>query len=102
MTEHDSPMDDAVNDPGMRIVSFEDEDGEVLELALLIAFELDGAEYAALAPAQQLGDEALDLFVFASGERDGQPFFEAIEDDELAQRVFSLAVELLEGDPGEE
>lgn len=98
MSEHDQND----REDGLEIVTFENDEGEVLELAQLITFELDGETYAALAPPDQLDEDDVELWIFHTGVDENGPFYRQVEDDDLADRTFAMAVELLGGDEGEE
>jgi len=99
MTTHDDDDDDDL-DYGPEIITLEGEDGEASDFGLLGVFEIDGVEYAALVPAAQLeteSDDEVELYVFRYKEDDGGGrLFEAIEDDDLEQKVFETAVSFLE------
>lgn len=92
----------------IEVITLESDDGEESDFALMGIIDLDGQEFAALVPAEQLEaneGEDLDLYTFRYREADdGERFFEAIEDEALAQRVFDAAVALFgdEGDDGDE
>jgi len=101
MTEHDHNTDELNDDEGLPIITFENEDGETIEFVQLIAFEYEDSEYAALTPAAGLGTEDVELFVFNTGVYEDERFYTPVEDDELAQRVFDIAVQLLGGTDAE-
>jgi uncharacterized protein YrzB (UPF0473 family) len=82
------------------LVTFTDEDGAEHRCAILAIAEVDGADYALLAPVTQLQDEEseeLELFIFSYGEdEDGNEVFGFIEDEqtyETVQSFFSTLVE---------
>ncbi len=102
MTDHNHHDDDDALDGGLQIITFENEEGETIEFALLIAFELDGQEFAALTPVEEIDRDDVELYVFHTGEDERGRFFEPVEDDDLAQRTFAVAVELLGGTEGED
>jgi hypothetical protein len=88
-------------DEGLTIVTFENEQGETIDFAQVLVFEVDDAEYAALAPMEELGDGDVELFLFQTGVADEQRFYVPLEDDALIQRLFDIAVMLLEGTESE-
>lgn len=83
------------------VVTFTDEDGNEHRCAVLAIAEVEGRDFALLAPVDQLDDEdedeALELFIFAYGEDDeGLETFSYVEDEALYDRVkdfFSTLVE---------
>jgi hypothetical protein len=93
---------DQDHDAGLAIITFENDEGETIEFAQLIVFELEDMEYAALTPASELGTGEVELFLFRTGMADGQPYYLPVEDEAQAQRVFDIAVELLGGAEGEQ
>ena len=101
MTQHNQHPEDPHDEDGLTIITFENEDGETIEFAQLIVFEVDGSAFAALTPAAQLGRGDLELFLFHTGEEDGSRFYTPVEEDDVAQRGFDIAVELLGGAKGE-
>ena len=83
----------------LEVVSFTDEDGKDYTAAILAVVEVEGEDYAILAPVDQLEDDSsdeLELFLFAYGEtEDGQEFFQYIEDEAIYNKVRDVASELL-------
>jgi uncharacterized protein YrzB (UPF0473 family) len=76
------------------IVELTDDDGNTVSFAVLIVAELDGVEYAALTPLDQLQDDASDeqdvyLWIYEEVEEDGEivQTFAPIEDEEVFERV---------------
>jgi hypothetical protein len=101
VTDHADHDDTTTEDEGLPIITFENEEGEILEFVQLIVFELEDTLFAALTPAAELGQDDVELYVFRTGEDERGRFFDPVEDDAQAQRVFDIAVELLGGDAGE-
>ncbi len=97
MTRKDHVGDVPNIDADLDIITFENELGETIDFVQLIAFELEGSEYAALTPAEELDKGEFELFVFHTGVENGSRFFTPIEDEDLAQRLFDVAVQLLGG-----
>ena len=66
------------------IFTLTDEDGNELNFALLGSLEHDGAEYKALIPVSDDGEEESDEYVIlkCSVDEDGEPVLETIEDDD--------------------
>lgn len=94
--------DDPSTDTGLPIITFENEDGETIEFAQLVVFEIEDITYAALAPMVQLDRGEVELYLFRTGEEDGDRFYNPVEDDALAQRAFDVAVKLLDGTDGDQ
>lgn len=97
MTDRDHSEDHENGEAGLQIITFENEEGETIDFVQLLTFELEDKTYAALTPVDELGSDEVELFVFHTGEDEGERFYTPIEDDDLAQRVFDTAVELLGG-----
>lgn len=83
------------------IITLVDDDGKEAEYAFLVLVELDAGQYAVLCPAEQLSDEEaeLELSAFAYTESDdGEITLDAVESEELHNRVLDIAEEALFGD----
>ena len=103
--DNDDIMDEEFTDDD--IVELTDDDGNTVAFAILIVVELDGVEYAALTPVDQLQDEDVDeqdvyLFIYEEVEEDGGVLqtFAPIDDEATFARVrdFSAAhIEVLSG-----
>ncbi len=101
MTDN-SPRDpNAEDSTDLEIITFENEEGEIIEFAQLVVFDLEGQTYAALCPIEDLEKGDVEMFLFVTGEGDGGRFYTPIEDEEKAQLVFEFAVELLGGLDGD-
>ncbi|MEW9121844.1 MAG: DUF1292 domain-containing protein [Thermotaleaceae bacterium] len=66
-----------------KIVSFYDEGGEKVDFELVEVIELEGNQYALLAP---IGDEE-DAYVYKIVEVDGKEEYVVVEDDDEFERV---------------
>jgi hypothetical protein len=89
------------------LVTFEDEEGNEVDFMVLAVMEIDGQDYAMLAPVEQLGDdesdEGIELYYFKYTEADGEETYDEIEDEALLERVHKAFGELMEqADEGEE
>jgi uncharacterized protein YrzB (UPF0473 family) len=84
----------------IEIITLTDEDGSESDYGVLAVLTLDEQEFAILAPIEQLdADEAdLDLYAFhykETGDEDVE--LDAVEDEELLERVFALFDEIMGG-----
>ncbi len=93
-------MTDPNHDEGLAIITFENEQGDTIQFAQLLVFEVEDAEFAALTPVDGLGQGEVELFLFQTGEADGQRYYLPLEDDAQIQRLFDIAVQLLGGEEG--
>lgn len=82
------------------LVTITDEEGTEWECAILAVVEHEGAEYALLAPVDQLEDEEneeLEMFLFLyEVDDEGVQTFSYIEDDEVyeaVQKAFTVLME---------
>ena len=71
------------------ILSFTDEDGNVVEMELLKMLDYDGETYAFLLPTD---DESDGVYIMRySEEEDGDSaFFDIVEDEELSDTLFEI------------
>lgn len=82
------------------VITLEDENGAETDFAFLGLVGVDGKQYAILCPVEQLEteDPDLDLYAFQYTETDDGADLDAVEDDELLTRIFTLAETELFGD----
>lgn len=82
------------------VITLEDESGAETDFAFLGLVGVDGQQYAILCPVEQLevDDPDLDLYAFAYTETEDGADLEAVEDDALLTRIFTLAETELFGD----
>ena len=82
------------------LVTFTDEDGNDADFMVLAVMDIDGQDYAMLAPAEQLGDddsdEGVELYYFKYHEDDEGETYDEIEDEALLERVHKAFGELME------
>jgi uncharacterized protein YrzB (UPF0473 family) len=92
-------------EPELEVVTLPDEDGNERDFALMTMVELDEGTFAVFAPVDQLDDAenpSIDLYAFSYAEADdGAVDLQPIEDDELLNKVFEIAEEILFGDEEE-
>jgi uncharacterized protein YrzB (UPF0473 family) len=88
-------------DQDLDIVRMADDNGVERDFALLAVFEIDGNEYAVLAPAEQLDnteEPSFDLYAFHYREDGDEVELDAVEDEALLERIFDMAERELFGD----
>ena len=85
-------MDDNNMSLDPEIFTLTDEDGNELNFMLLASLEHEGAEYKAMVPVDENGEEESDEYVILrSGvDEDGEPILETIEDDEEFDRIADI------------
>lgn len=74
------------------IYTLTDEDGNELNFALLASLEHEGAEYKALIPVDENGEETSDEYVIlkVGTDEDGEAVLETIEDDDEFDRIADI------------
>lgn len=95
--EDETLVDDALDEEeeGLRVIEFEDADGNVLSFAELALVEVDGQDYVMLAPLEQVeasvegeAEGEIEIYLFRYDElEDGSPDYSEIEDDDTYERV---------------
>jgi len=83
------------------LVTFEDEDGNEVDFMVLAVMDIEGQDYAMLAPVAQLGDEesdeGIELYYFKYTDNgDGDETYDEIEDEALLEKVHTAFGELME------
>ena len=73
-----------------KIIPFEDENGNKIELELIDAFEMDSKEYVALVEPDDGSDDDADVILMRLESVDGEDVLVAIEDDEELDRAFDV------------
>ncbi len=89
-----------------RIV-LEDEDGNELECVVLSVVEIDGQDYALVAPAASYDDESTDtlellIFQYSEDEVDGAALFSEVETEEAYDKAKAFFASLMDGEAIEE
>lgn len=81
----------------VEVITLVDDEGVEQDFAFLTLVELDGASYAVLAPVSQLeaNEPNLDLYAFTYTEVDDGAQLDAVEDEDLLDRIFEVAEEAL-------
>ena len=77
---------------GADFITLTDDEGNELNFALLASLEHEGAEYKALIPVDENGEETSDEYVIlkVSVDEDGEAVLETIEDDEEFDRIADI------------
>jgi uncharacterized protein YrzB (UPF0473 family) len=86
------------DDLEVELLTLPDEDGNEREFALLTLVNIDEGTFAVLAPATQLDaidSPDLDLYAFRWVEEGEDIELDAVEDDEVLDRIFAVAEEML-------
>ena len=82
------------------IVMITDEDGNQIECILIAIMELDGVDYAILAPVESAGDDGDDvelfLFTYSEDEEKEEEYFGPIEDDATYEKLREAFAQLME------
>ena len=89
----------------MQIITLPDSEGNERDFALMTLVELEEGTFAILAPVDQLesDDPSIDLYAYTYEEdEDGGIDLDEIEDEQLLEKVFALAEEMLFGDDDED
>ena len=87
---------------GSDFISITDEDGKEYELEVLAELEYEGSKYLALVPAEDNGEEDLEVSILKSVEEVGEPILCAIEDDDELKAVYDLIMDTLYEDDEED
>ena len=91
------------DDYGSDFITIVDEDGTEFELEVLSTLEYNGAQYMAVIPAGSEEEAAeLEVSILKSVEEDGEPILCAIEDEEELEAVYSLIMDELYADEGDD
>ncbi len=102
---HVDELDESQDIDSDDIVAFTDEDGVEHRCVILAVAEVEDADYALLAPIDQLEDdtsEELELFIFAYGEdEDGLETFSYIDNEERYELVRSFFATLMDSEEEE-
>lgn len=81
------------------ILELEDEDGNVVQFALLAMVEVEGRQYAMTVPLAQLQSDdteaQIDLHLLAYSEEGEDAFYEDIDDPEEYAKVHAVCSELI-------
>ncbi len=81
---------------GNNYVLLTDEDGNEVEFEHIDTVEVDGQMYMAFIPAQLAVDEEAEVVILKVVEEDGEEVLVSVEDDEEADRIFSIVMERVE------
>ena len=81
---------------GSDFITIVDEDGTEYELEVLTTVEYNGAEYLAVVPAVDAGEDVdVEVSILKSEEEDGEPLLTAVENEAELEAVYNLIMDLL-------
>lgn len=91
-TENNNEMLDNNEELDTEIFTLTDEEGNELNFLLLASLEHEGAEYRAMVPVDENGEETSEEYVIlkCGVDEDGEPILETIEDDEEFDRIADI------------
>ena len=72
---------------GSDFISITDEDGKEYELEVLAELEYEGSKYLALVPADDDGEEDLEVSILKAVDENGEEILVTIDDDDEFDRV---------------
>ena len=87
---------------GSDFISITDEDGKEYELEVLAELEYEGSKYLALAPADDDGEEDLEVSILKAVDENGEEILVTIDDDDELEAVYSALMDLMYEDEEEE
>jgi uncharacterized protein YrzB (UPF0473 family) len=85
-------------------VTLVDEEGNETEFVLLAVIDVEGQDYALLAPEGQLGDDgdSIELFIFQYDvDEDGEEAFSPVDEDGRYEEVRDLFAQLMDLEDGD-
>ena len=95
----DAPKSDEY---GSDFISITDEDGKEYELEVLAELEYEGSKYLALVPADDDGEEDLEVSILKAVDENGEEILVTIDDDDELEAVYSALMDLMYEDEEEE
>ena len=87
---------------GSDFISITDEDGKEYELEVLAELEYEGSKYLAFVPADDDGEEDVEVSILKAGDENGEEMLVTIEDDDELEAVYSALMDLMYEDEEEE
>ena len=87
---------------GSDFISITDEDGKEYELEVLAELEYEGSKYLALGPADDDGEEDLEVSILKAVDENGEEILVTIDDDDELEAVYSALMDLMYEDEEEE
>ena len=87
---------------GDDFISITDEDGKEYELEVLAELEYEGSKYLALVPADDDGEEDLEVSILKAVDENGEEILVTIDDDEELENVYQALMDLIYEDEEEE
>ena len=80
---------------GSDFISITDEDGKEYELEVLAELEYEGSKYLALVPADDDGEEDLEVSILKAVDENGEEILVTIDDDDELEAVYSALMDLM-------
>ena len=80
---------------GSDFISITDEDGKEYELEVLAELEYEGSKYLALAPAEDNGEEDLEVSILKAVDENGEEILVTIDDDDELEAVYGALMDLI-------
>ena len=87
---------------GSDFISITDEDGKEYELEVRVDLEYEGSKYLALVPADDDGEEDLEVSILKAVDENGEEILVTIDDDDELEAVYSALMDLMYEDEEEE
>lgn len=79
---------------GSDFISITDEDGKEYELEVLAELEYEGSKYLALVPAEDNGEEDLEVSILKAVDENGEEILVTIDDDDELEAVYGALMDL--------
>ena len=80
---------------GSDFISITDEDGKEYELEVLAELEYEGSKYLALGPAEDNGEEDLEVSILKAVDENGEEILVTIDDDDELEAVYGALMDLI-------
>ena len=79
---------------GSDFISITDEDGKEYELEVLAELEYEGSKYLALVPAEDNGEEDLEVSILKAVDENGEEILVTIDDDDELEAVYGALMDM--------
>ena len=80
---------------GSDFISITDEDGKEYELEVLAELEYEGSKSLALVPAEDNGEEDLEVSILKAVDENGEEILVTIDDDDELEAVYGALMDLI-------
>ena len=87
---------------GDDFISITDEDGKEYELEVLAELEYEGSKYLALVPADDDGEEDLEVSILKAVDENGEEILVTIDDDDELDKVYDYYMQEVFADEDED